>query len=152
MKRATFRTTILGNDKSALGIEIPAEVVASLGTSKRPPVRVTINGKSYRSTIAVMGGKFMVGVSAENRKIVSVAAGDKVDVTLELDTEPRVVTVPPDLKKALDRHTDAKKFFDGLSYSKKQWFVLGIEGAKTAETRERRIAKAIAMLDEGRSP
>jgi bacteriocin resistance YdeI/OmpD-like protein/uncharacterized protein DUF1905 len=152
MKRATFRTTILGNDKSALGIEIPAEVVASLGTSKRPPVRVTINGKSYRSTIAVMGGKFMVGVSAQNRKIVSVAAGDKVDVTLELDTEPRVVTVPPDLKKALDRHTDAKKFFDGLSYSKKQWFVLGIEGAKTAETRERRIAKAIAMLDEGRSP
>jgi bacteriocin resistance YdeI/OmpD-like protein/uncharacterized protein DUF1905 len=152
MKSAKFRTTILGNDKSTLGIKIPAEAVAALGTSKRPPVRVTINGKSYRSTVAVMGGKFMVGVSAENRKIVSVAAGDKVDVTLELDTEPRVVTVPPDFKKALDRHTDAKRFFDDLSYSKKQWFVLGIEGAKTAETRERRIAKAIAMLDEGRSP
>ena len=152
MKRATFRTTILGNDKSALGIEIPAEAVASLGTSKRPPVRVTINRKSYRSTVAVMGGKFMVGVSAENRKIVGVAAGDKVDVTLELDTEPRVVMVPADLGKALASHVVAKRFFDGLSYSKKQWFVLGIEGAKTAETRERRITKAIEMLKEGRSP
>ena len=152
MKVAKFRTTILGNDKSALGIEIPADAVASLGTSKRPPVRVTINGKSYRSTVAVMGGKFMVGVSGENRKIVGVAAGDKVDVTLELDTEPRVVTVPADLGKALASHVGAKRFFDGLSYSKKQWFVLGIEGAKTAETRERRITKAIEMLKEGRSP
>jgi Bacteriocin-protection, YdeI or OmpD-Associated/Domain of unknown function (DUF1905) len=152
MKSARFRTTILGNDKSALGIEIPPDAVASLGTSKRPPVRVTINGKSYRSTVAVMGGKFMVGVSAENRKIVGVAAGDKVEVTLALDTEPRLVTVPPDFDKALGRQSGAKKFFDGLSYSKKQWFVLGIEGAKTAETRERRIAKAVDMLKEGRSP
>lgn len=149
-KTAKFRTTILGNDKSTLGIEIPAAVVASLGTSKRPPIRVTINGKSYRSTVAVMGGKFMVGVSAENRKIVGVAAGDKVDVTLELDAEPRVVVVPPEFKKALAQHAAANKFFDGLSYSKKQWFVLGIQGAKTAETRERRIVKAIGMLKEGR--
>lgn len=152
MKEARFRTTILGNDKSTLGIKIPAEAVAALGTSKRPPVRVTINGKSYRSTVAVMGGAFMVGVSAENRKIVGVAAGDKVDVTLELDTEPRVVTVPADFKKALSQQAGAKKFFDGLSYSKQNWFVLGIEGAKTAETRERRIAKAVGMLKEGRSP
>jgi hypothetical protein len=151
MKSAKFRTTILGNDKSTLGIKIPAEAVAALGTSKRPPVRVTINGKSYRSTVAVMGGDFMVGVSAENRKIVGVGAGDKVEVTLSLDTEPRVVTVPPDLERALARQSGAKKFFDGLSYSKKQWFVLGIEGAKTPETRERRIAKAIGMLKEGRS-
>lgn len=78
------------------------------------------------------------------------AAGDKVDVTLELDTEPRVVVVPLDLKKALARHALAQKFFDGLSHSKKQWFVLGIQGAKTAETRERRITKAVAMLKEGR--
>lgn len=152
MKRAKFRTTILGNDKSALGIKIPAEAIVALGTTKRPPVRVTINGKTYRSTVAVMGGDFMVGVSAENRKIVGVGAGDKVEVTLELDTEPRVVAVPPDFKKALGRQSSAKKFFDGLSYSKRQWFVLGIEGAKTAETRERRVAKAIAMLKEGRSP
>ena len=113
-------------------------------------MRVTINGKSYRSTVAVMGGKFLVGVSAENRKIVGVAAGDKVDVTLELDTEPRVVVVPTDFRQALGRNAAATKFFDGLSYSKKQWFVLGIEGAKTAETRERRIAKAVSMLKEGR--
>jgi hypothetical protein len=152
VKVAKFRTTILGNDKTTLGIKIPAEAVAALGTSKRPPVRVTINGKSYRSTVAVMGGDFMVGVSAENRKIVGVGAGDKVEVMLELDTEPRVVTVPPDFDKVLARHRDAKEFFAGLSYSKRQWFVIGIEGAKTAETRERRIAKAIGMLKEGRSP
>jgi bacteriocin resistance YdeI/OmpD-like protein/uncharacterized protein DUF1905 len=151
MKSAKFRTIILGNDKSTLGIKIPEEVVAALGTSKRPPVRVTINGKSYRSTVAVMSGNFMVGVSAENRKIVGVGAGDKVEVTLQLDTEPRVVTVPPDFEKALGRHRGAKQFFDGLSYSKKQWFVLGIEGAKTSETRERRVAKAVEMLNEGRS-
>jgi hypothetical protein len=151
VKRATFRTTVLGNDKSTLGIKIPAEAVAALGTSKRPPVRVAINGKSYRSSVAVMGGDFMVGVSKENRAIVGVGAGDKVEVTLELDAEPRVATVPPDFEKALGRQSGAKKFFDGLSYSKKHWFVLGIEGAKTAETRERRIAKAVAMLKEGKS-
>jgi hypothetical protein len=150
MTKAKFRTTILGNDSSALGIEIPPDVVARLGTSKRPPIRVTINGKTYRNTVAVMGGKFMVGVSAANRKIVGVAAGDKVEVTLELDTEPRVVVVPTDFKKALARSAGASKFFEGLSYSKKQWFVLGIDGAKTAETRQRRIAKAVGMLKEGR--
>ncbi len=147
-----FHTTILGAGKAAACIKIPAGVIAKLGPSKRPPVRVTINGKSYRSTVAVMGGAFMVGVSAENRKIVGVAAGDKVDVALALDTEERVVKVPPDLRKAIDRHAGAKKFFDGLSYSKKQWFVGGIEGAKTAETRERRVAKAVSMLKEGRTP
>jgi len=145
-----FRTTILQADKNATGIQIPAEVVESLGAGKRPPVRVTINGYTYRNTVAVMGGVFMVGVSAEHRKGAGVAGGDEVDVEIELDTEPRVVTVPPDFQAALDNDSAAKRFFEGLSYSNKSRHVLAIEGAKTVETRQRRIDKAISDLRAGK--
>ncbi|MDQ3530203.1 MAG: YdeI/OmpD-associated family protein, partial [Actinomycetota bacterium] len=111
----------------------------------------TIAGHSYRSTVARMGQEFMLPLSAENRTSAGVAAGDEVDVDIELDTEPREVTVPPDFAAALDRNTDARRFFDGLSYSQQRWHVLSIEGAKTAETRQRRIAKSIGMLREGRA-
>jgi uncharacterized protein YdeI (YjbR/CyaY-like superfamily) len=97
-----------------------------------------------------MGGRFMLGVSAENRQAAGVAAGDEVDVDIELDTEPREVTVPPDLAQALQRDGDAKRAFEGLSYSRKLQHVLSVEGAKTPETRERRIGKAVDMLREGR--
>jgi hypothetical protein len=143
-----FHTKILKAGKTATGIEIPNEVVKSLGSSKRPPVRITINGQTYRSTVAVMGGKFMVGVSAENREKTGVAGGDEVDVDIELDTEPREVTVPADFAKALKGNAVARKRFDGLSHSRKQSFVVGIEGAKTEETRERRIRKAMNELSE----
>lgn len=146
-----FRTVIRGSGKSAAGIVIPEEVVAALAKGKRPPVRVTINGRSYRSSVAVMGGRFMVGVSAENRKLVGVAAGDEVDVEIEFDDEPREVTVPPDFARALRSEPEAKRFFDGLSFSKQQWFVLSVEGAKTAETRQRRIDKALELLRDGRA-
>src|SRR4051794_14222248 len=106
-----FRATILLGGKTATGIRVPPEVIASLGSSKRPPVRVTINGYTYRSTVAVMGGEFMVGVSAENRCGARVVAGDEVEVEIALDTEPRVVTVPPDFAAALDRDADARRFF-----------------------------------------
>jgi len=145
-----FRTTILQADKNATGIQIPAEVVESLGAGKRPPVRVTINGYTYRNTVAVMGGVFMVGVSAEHRKGAGVAGGDEVDVEIELDTEPRVVTVPPDFQAALDNDSAAKRFFEGLSYSNKSRHVLAIEGAKTVETRQRRIDKAVSDLRAGK--
>jgi Uncharacterized protein conserved in bacteria len=98
-----------------------------------------------------MGGRFMLGVSAENREVAGIAAGDELDVDIELNTEARQVNVPSDLAETLDRDADAKRFFDGLSYSKKQWHVLSIEGAKTAETRQRRIDKSVDMLREGRS-
>ena len=146
-----FRATILLGGKTATGISVPAEVVASLGSNKKPPVRVTINGYTYRSTVATMGGEFMLPLSAEHRSGAGVAAGDEVDVELELDTEPREVTVPPDFAAALDRDADAKRLFAGLSYSNKRRYVLGIEGAKTAETRQRRIAKAVSTLREGQS-
>ena len=110
-----FRTKILQSGKTTTGIEVPAKVVAALGSSKRPPVRATINGFTYRSTVAVMGGKFMLGVSNEVRANAGVAAGDTVDIDLELDTEAREVPIPPDFAAALARNAKAKKFFEGLS-------------------------------------
>ena len=146
-----FRTTILQNDKTATGIPVPEDVVASLGAGKRPKVSVTINGYTYRSSVATVDGRFMVGVSATVRDGAGVEGGDTVDVDIELDTAPREVTVPPDFAAALKREPEAKRFFDGLSYSKQQWHVLSIEGAKTPETRQRRIDKSIGMLREGRA-
>ena len=146
-----FRTTIDLTGKTAAGFKVPAEVVAALGKGKRPPVRVTIGGYTYRSTVAVYGDLYLIGVSAENRAGAGVTAGDEVEVDLELDTAPREVTVPPDFGAALDGAPDAKRFFDGLSYSNKSWFILGIEDARTPETRARRVDKAIARLREGRA-
>jgi hypothetical protein len=141
-----FHTKILQAGKTATGIQIPDEVIEKLGAGKRPPICVTINGQTYRSTVAVMDGKFMVGVSAENRAKTGVAGGDEVDVEIALDTEPREVSVPAGFAQALKANPAAKKKFDELSYSKKQGFVSAIEGAKTQETRERRIQKAIEEL------
>ena len=146
-----FRSVVWLGGTTATGIPVSEEVVEGLGRGKRPPVRVTINGHTYRTTVAVRGGEFMIPISAENREGAGVAAGDEVDVDLELDLEPREVTVPRDFAEALDRDADARRSFDGLSYSKKQRFVLPIEGAKTAETRRRRIAKALDELREGRT-
>jgi len=143
-----FHTTILTAGKTATGIQIPNEVMAKLGTSKRPAVRITMNGYTYRSTVAVMGGRFMVGVNAENREKANVAGGQEIDVDIELDTEPREVVVPADFATALRRNAKAQKHFDGLSYSQRKAFALGVEGAKTEETRRRRIEKAVADLIE----
>jgi hypothetical protein len=145
-----FHTTILQGGKTATGIRVPDDVVAALGSGKRPAVSVTINGFTYRSTIAVMDGAYMVGVSAENRAGAGVAGGDEVDVDIELDTAPREVTVPEDFAAALDAEPAARRTFDGLSYSNKSWHVLQMTGAKTEETRQRRIAKSIEALREGR--
>lgn len=141
-----FHTTILTSGKTATGIRIPPEVISALGAGKRPPVRVTINGFTYRSTVAVMGGEFMVGVNAQNRAGAGVAGGDEVMVELELDTDPREIAVPPALAAALDTDPELRRRFDLLSYSGKQRHVLPIEQAKTAETRERRIAKTVDAL------
>lgn len=147
-----FRGTLLLAGKTATGFEVPPEVVASLGPGKKPAVIVTLNdGYSYRSSVGSMGGKFLLPVSAEHRARAGIAAGDEVDVALELDTAPREVTVPDDLSAALDADPAARSFFDGLSYSNKLRHVLAIDGAKTAETRERRIAKSVGLFADGRS-
>jgi antitoxin component of MazEF toxin-antitoxin module len=145
------RLLIQGTGKTAAGMEVPAAVVEALGAGKKPPVRVTIGGHTYRSTIASMGGTFMLGISNENRAKAGVAAGDEVDVELELDTEPREVTVPADLRAALDADPTAAATFEKLSYSNRLRHVLAIDDAKTPETRQRRIEKSVALFHEGRS-
>ena len=145
-----FRANVETSGKTTMGFEVPAKIVEALGAGKRPPVRVTINGHTYRSTIAPLGGRFMMGLSAENRAGAGVSGPGAVDVDMELDTAPREVTVPPDLAKALAAAPAAKKTFDGLSFSNRNWHVLQVEGAKSPETRERRIAKSVEALREGR--
>jgi hypothetical protein len=144
-----FRTTIL-QDGNNTGIPVPDEIVEAFGSGKRPAVTITLNGYTYRNTVAVMGGRYMISLSAENRANAGVQGGDEIEVDLELDTAPREVTVPADFAAALDAEPDARRTFDGLSYSNKSWHVLQIQGAKTDETRQRRIAKSIGTLREGR--
>ena len=141
-----FTTTILQSGKTATGIEVPPELVAALGSSKKPSVSVTLNGYTYRSTVAVMGGKFMIPVSSEVRVAARVTGGDSVEVELALDTAPRVLELPEDFALALSRDAVAKAFFESLSYSSRRLYTLNIEGAKTVETRARRVAKAIEEL------
>jgi hypothetical protein len=145
-----FQTTILQSGKTATGIRIPDEVVEGLGAGRRPAVKVTIRGYTYRSTVAVMGDAYMVGVNADNRAAAGVRGGDEVEVEIELDTAPREISVPADLASALDAEPDARRTFDGLSNSNKSWHVYQVNGAKTEETRQRRIAKSVAALREGR--
>jgi hypothetical protein len=145
-----FRAQIQLDGKTATGVRVPEEIVAALGPSKRPAVRVTIGDYTYRSSVASMGGVFMLGISADVRKNAGVAAGDEIEVDLELDNEPREVTVPPDFAIALEGNGDVKRFFDGLSYSNRRRIVYSIEEAKTAETRQRRVDKAISSLSEGK--
>ena len=141
-----FHALIEGAGKTAAGIEVPAEVVTALGQTKRPPVQVTINGYTYRSTVATVSGRFMVGVSNEVRGKAGVAAGDEVDVEMELDTAPREVAVPPELAKELAADTATRQAFEALSYSKQRLLVDPVANAKTAETRDRNIAKALGTL------
>jgi Bacteriocin-protection, YdeI or OmpD-Associated/Domain of unknown function (DUF1905) len=141
----TFTTTLLkAEGLNATGISVPADVIAALGKQKRPPVKVSLNGYTYRTTVAPYGDVFMLPVSQEHRAAAGVKAGDQVEVTLELDLEPRTVDVPHDLAAALSKKTGATAAFDALSYSRRKEFVRQVEEAKTQETRERRIAKIVA--------
>ena len=112
-----FKTTLFkAEDMNATGIVIPPEIIATLGGGKRAPVRITINGYTYRNTVAVMGGQFMVGVAAEHRDRAKVKGGDAIEVTIELDDAPRTVAVPADFAAALSK-AKARDAFDGLAHS-----------------------------------
>jgi hypothetical protein len=145
-----FRTTVELGGKTATGMQVPPEVVEALGAGRKPPVRVTVGGHTYRSTVASRGGVYMLPISAENRAAAGVAAGDEVEVDVELDDAPREVTVPDDLVAALAGDDAARATFEGLSYSHQLRHVLAVEDAKTPETRARRIDKALEMLRAGR--
>lgn len=138
--------TLQLHGKTATGFEVPPAVVESLGTSKRPAVTVTINDYTYRTTIARMGGVFLIPVSAENRIGAGIAAGETIEVDITLDTAPRTVEVPADLAAALDAAPGARTAFDALSVTTKREHARAVEGAKAAATRDRRIAKIISTL------
>ena len=146
-----FTAELQSTGGNTAGFQVPEEFVQSLGGGGRPKVAVTVNGFAWRGSIAKMGGAYWLGVSAERRTAAGITAGETLEVDVVLDTAVREVETPPDLAAALDASPPARAFWEGLSYSNKSWHVLQITGAKTAETRERRIAKSVAMLSEGRA-
>jgi len=147
--RMKFRGIVELHRKTATGISVPEEVVISLGRGKRPKVRITINGYTYRTSVGSMSGQRLLPVSAQVREGAAIAAGDEVDVDIELDTQPREVNVPADLAAALDHEPDARQAFDRMPYSHQPRYVTVIDDAKTPETRQRRIAKTFSSLREG---
>jgi hypothetical protein len=128
------------------GLEVPAEVVKALGGGKRPAVSITINGHSWKSRVAIMRGRYLIGLSNANRHAAGVVTGDEVDVEVEIDAEPRVVVEPADFAHALDADPAARAAYERLSHSRKREHVLAIERAKKAETRNRLIGKTLATL------
>jgi hypothetical protein len=133
------------------GLEVPEEVVQALGGGKRPAVTITISGHSWKSRIAIMRGRYLIGLSSANRRAAGVATGDRAEVEVELDIEPRVVVEPTDFGAALDADPAARAAYDRLSYSRKREHVRAIETAKKPETRSRRIAAALARLRDPES-
>ncbi|HEY5108394.1 MAG TPA: YdeI/OmpD-associated family protein [Acidimicrobiales bacterium] len=145
-----FRAELEQAGRTATGITVPDEVILGLGGGKRPSVLVTVNGATFATTVGSMGGQYKIPVSAERRALAGVAAGDVVDVTVVLETGPREVAVPDDLAAALAALPTVRAFFDGLAPGQRRAFVTPIAGAKTPETRQRRIGKAVAALTEGK--
>jgi bacteriocin resistance YdeI/OmpD-like protein/uncharacterized protein DUF1905 len=145
-----FRATVELGGKTATGLQVPNDVVDALGAGKRPAVRITIGGHTYRTTVASRSGRFLVPLSAENRAVAGVAAGEEVEVDIEVDTASREVAVPADLAGELARDSTAQGFFDGLSSTHRKEWVRWIDEAKKSETRSARIAKTIAALRAGR--
>jgi hypothetical protein len=141
-----FRATIRLDGITATGIEVPADIVAALGPGKRPKVQVTLNGYTYSSTVGSVGGRSLIPVSAAVRAAAGVAAGDEVDVDVVADNQPRTVEVPEDFLAALAGRPAVCRAFEQLSYSGQRRYVLAIEQAKTPETRQRRIDKALTEL------
>lgn len=146
-----LRTELESTGRTTAAFVVPEDFVDELGGGRRPQVRVRLSGTEFDTSIAAMGGRFLLGVSAERRKAAGVSAGQTYDVEIELDTAPRQVEVPEDLAVALATQPAARSFFESLSFSKQQWHVLQITGAKQPETRARRVAGSVAMLAEGRA-
>jgi hypothetical protein len=141
-----YRTVVETNGRTATGLAVPADVVEALGSGKRPRVRVTVGGHTYRTTVAVMGGRFLVPLSAENRTAAGVRAGADVEVQIELDTEPRTVDPPADLAEALAADDAARQHFDSLSFTHRKEWVRWVTEAKRPQTRTDRIAKTVQAL------
>lgn len=145
-----FKATLESAGKQAAGMEVPAEVMDGLGGGRRPKIQITVNGHTWRTSVGIVDGRSMIGVPLDQRTAARVAPGEVLDVDVELDTEVREVVLPDDFATALALFPAARAFLDSRNYSERRWFVLGIEDAKTPETRARRIEKAVERLREGR--
>lgn len=145
----TFETTLTSSGNNT-GIPVPPHVIEQLGRGRRPPVLVTVNGYEYRSTVAVMGGQHLIGVSAAVRAATGLKGGDPISVTLKVADSPREVHVPADFAAVMDESVLAREFFDGLSNGLQRYHVDTINAAKSPETRQRRIDKAVTLFLEGR--
>jgi Bacteriocin-protection, YdeI or OmpD-Associated/Domain of unknown function (DUF1905) len=143
-----FHSVVELGGRTATGIPIPDAVIEALGRSRRPPVTITVNGHTYRTTAVRMGGRFLVPLSAQNREAAGVAAGEEVTVDIENDAAPREVALPDDLAGAMD--AAARATYDGLAFTHRLEWVRWVEEAKRPETRTARIAKTVAALREGR--
>jgi hypothetical protein len=147
-----FRVRLEKHENSeATGITIPFDVPQTFGTRARVPVRGTINGFPYRSSIFPMGGRFMMAVNRELRAGANAKGGDTVSITMERDDEPRTITPPPDLARALKANHAAQAAWDKLSYTHQKEHARAVEEAKRPDTRVRRIEKAVAKLAEGKN-
>jgi hypothetical protein len=129
-------------------VVVPFDLKEAFG-SGRPPVRATVNGYTFRTTLFTMGGRALLGLNREVREAATVEPGQEVSVALERDDEPRTVEVPSDLGAALEADPVVRETFDGLSYTHRKEYVRWIEEAKRTETRTRRVEKSVEMLREG---
>lgn len=147
----TFKTILKQEaGMNATGIQVPAEAISALNSGKKPKVKITVNGYQYRSTVAAYKDAYMLPFASEHRAASGINAGDEIEVTLELDTEPRIVEVPEDLANAL-QEAGLREKFDSLAFTHRKEHVRALQDAKAAETRARRLAAIIAKLQEGKS-
>jgi hypothetical protein len=145
----SFETTVAATGNNT-GIVVPEEAIEKLAAGKRPPVLVNVNGYEYRNTVAVMGGKYMISISAAVRNATGLKGSDPVRVTLTVADAPREVSIPADFAAALAADEQAGAFFAKLSNSLQRYHVDTIAAAKSADTRQRRIDKAIDLFRAGR--
>jgi hypothetical protein len=149
-KKLKFKVKLVGQEgTSATGFYAPFDVQETFGTRARVPVRGTINGYPFRSSLMPMGGGYCIGVNKTMREGANVKAGDEVDVVLERDTEERTMEAPPELRKELAKNKKACEKWDGLAYTVKKEMALSITGAKQEETKKRRLAKVMQVLKTG---
>ena len=149
LMRKRFTAKVRLDGKTATSLEVPSSVVHALGPSRRPPVRITVGGHTYRTTVAAYGNQFFVPLNRENRTAAGVKAGDTVAVSIEIDDAIRIVEVPDDFAKAMK--AKQRTFFDALAFSHQREYVQWIASAKRADTRARRVERAIEMLSEQRT-
>lgn len=146
-----YRTTLLRFGPNNTGIEVPEEILAALGRGRRVKVVATVNGYTYRTSIAPAYGKILMPFSSEHRTASGLSGGEAIEVELTVDDAPRDVDVPADLATALAGTPEAAAFFNGLSYTNKRAYTLWVDEAKKAETRSARVERAVAMLAEHRT-